>query len=100
MAEGMKETPMCESYGVLSLPGKTVMILAPIEDPSTAGIVANALRPPGRRSTVRRGKSASPRASEPSASDMRSMQAAIGMRRATSACGTIRVRASATDRER
>jgi len=86
-------TPMCESSAVTSLPGKTVMILAPsmvarasspFPSVSTEGMRPKAFGDPGRRITVRSGRIASPAARARNAPSMTSMHSCIGSRRSTS----------------
>ena len=88
-ASNSSTTPMCESYGVASFPGKTVMIFAPSDAPApfptTAGIAANAFGVPSSRITVRNGSTLEPSVTERSAPAMTSMHSLIGNSARTSA---------------
>jgi hypothetical protein len=88
-ASNSSTTPIGESYGVASLPGKMVMTFAPSDAaaprPPMAGMDTKASGESCRRSTVRSGSSALPAASVASASAMTSIHAGIGSRACTSA---------------
>ena len=90
-ASNSSTTPMCESYGVASLPGNTVMIFAPSDAPApfptTAGIAANAFGVPSSCSTVRSGSTLEPSVTLRSAPSITPMHSFIGSRARTSRPG-------------